>query len=730
LLILNTPPGPSGPGFFTPQTQHMAYLHQLHIDIETFCEANLKKVGLYRYSEDPTFEILCIAYRFDSGPMVRLNVRQERALGDMGDLPDFLRLLENPTVQKWAYNAAFERVCLSRMLGYQQGAYMDPRDWFCTMALGALAGYPLGLDRTAMSMGLSMAKDVDGKRLIKLFSVLQTQRKGPDKGKTYRVQPEDQPGEFARFMEYCGNDVLVEEGVLEHLRNSGFKLTEFERRVQVLDQRVNDKGIRVDLPLVGAVLGVAQRNAAQLTAEAVQLTGLENPGSVSQLKDWLNEAIELDSPITSLNKAVIDGLRQMIPRETDVARVLAIRNELSKSSLAKFYTMAASACADGRMRGLHQYCGAIRTARWAGRLVQVQNLIKTILGGADLDDLIELVRGADLDNIRLLYGGVSEPMGQLLRPAMIPKEGHVFVVSDFSAIEARVLAALAGEQWRLDAFKTHGKIYEASVASMYDLPIESIEKTSVLRQKGKLSELGLGYQGGVNALSNIGVTALTEALLKYRLTGERPKIAIEGTYESAEAFIRAAMHISDEDKQALVDKFRVANLAIVHFWDQVGRAAYYVTDNRGGTARYRGVEFSYRSKREGHGTLVLALPSGRKLHYHEARISTTRNGRQGIVFAEVTDRGVMKTDTYGGKLTENIVQAVSRDCLAEKMLELERAGYVPCIHVHDEVVIEVPADGAEAALKEVNDIMSGPVSWLPELPMKAAGSIMKYYKKD
>lgn len=653
-------------------------MHTLAIDIETYSSADLLKCGVYKYAEAPDFTVLMIAVKYDSDEIVVYDMTSGC------ETQELKQALADSRYKKSAFNANFERTCLAKFFGIE----LDPAQWECTAVKSAMCGLPLSLDGVAKALQLTETKDAEGKALIKYFSVpcKPTKTNG---GRT-RNLPEHAPEKWAKFLEYCKQDVKVEQAIREKL--AWFEIPETEAKLWQLDQRINDTGILIDKKLVKEAIRLDLENKELLTKRAIELTGLDNPNSAAQLKRWLEE--ETGDEVVTLNKKAIPALINNASNET-VLEILKIRQEAAKTSVKKYLAMAKGCCNDGSIRGLLQFYGANRTGRWAGRLVQVQNLPKNSL--ADLDVARECVKAGDLDTVSLLFGNVPDTLSQLIRTAFIARPGHRFIIADFSAIEARVIAWLAGERWRLEVFKTHGKIYEASAAQMFKVPIESIGKGSDLRQKGKVAELALGYQGGPNALIAMG--------------------ALE-------------MGIAEEELPRLVKMWRNANKKIVQLWYDVQDAALLAV-SRCTSAHFFGTRllFQHDTKND---ILFCSLPSGRRLAYQHPRIKDGEFGDaltyEGI---DQTKKTWVREDTYGGKLVENIVQAVSRDCLAVAMTRLDAAGYRIVMHVHDEVVLEVVLEVPDTdALAEINKIMSSPIDWAPGLPLTADGYETKYYKKD
>lgn len=674
---------------------------EIGIDIETFSSVDLTKCGVYKYVEASDFEIMLLAYSIDRGPVEVIDLKGIDLLGpdpdDIERVNDILSYLTDPKILKTAYNANFERTCLAKHFGIE----FPPAEWECTMARASMLGLPLSLEAAARILQLQEEKNAEGKALIKYFSMPCKPTKV--NGQRTRNLPEHDTEKWQRFVEYCRQDVVVEQEIRK--ATGFFEIPVTERRMWELDQRINDAGVLLDLTFVNNAIKQDVEYREKLTTEAIRLTGLSNPNSAGQLKDWLSE--ELDTEVTQLRKTDIPELLKQ-SKCNNVNRVLAIRGEMAKTSVKKYIAMHKVVCGDGRVRGLLQYYGANRTGRFAGRLVQVQNLPKAAdakdenyLG--DLDLPRNLVRAGDLDMVELLFGNVPDVLSQLIRTAFIAPEGHRFIPSDFSAIEARVIAWLAGERWRLDVFNTHGKIYEASAAQMFKVPLESVTKGSTLRQKGKMAELALGYQGGPNAIINIEVSNKTP-------TKDR---------------------IPEEELPKLVKMWRNANKKIVQLWYDVEEAAIDAVET--GELRFIAVRTNGKSKiyfKVEHNILFITLPSGRRLAYQSPTLVPNQFNGQSLRYwgMDQTTKQWKRVETYGGKLVENIVQAIARDCLVEAMLRLDVFGYKIAFHVHDEAVLEVP--NGSGSVDEVNRIMSQPISWAEGLPLKAESYETNYYKKD
>lgn len=643
---------------------------QLAIDIETYSDVDLINCGVYKYTDSDNFEILLFAYSVDD---------EETQIVDLASgekLPEaIMEMLLDNSVIKTAFNANFERTCLSRHLGVK----LKPEAWRCTAVQAAMLALPLSLEGVGVVLGLDKQKMSEGKELIRYFCspCKPTKSNG---GRT-RNLPEDAPEKWELFKTYCIRDVDVEKQIRKKLWK--YPIPEKEQQLYCLDQRINDRGIMVDRNLVNHAIACDLLYKETATKRAYELSELENPNSVSQLKGWLTEkGIEVDS----LAKATVEEL--VDKTEGDVQEMLKLRLAMSKTSVKKYEAIDRSVCRESRVHGLLQFFGANRTGRWAGRLVQIHNLPQNHI--SDLELARGLVADGRYDDVEMLYESTPNVLSELIRTAFVAKPGSRFIISDFSAIEARVLAWLAGEQWRIEVFQTHGKIYEASASAMFHVPIEEITKTSPLRQKGKISELALGYGGSVGAMTAMGA-------LK--------------------------MGLSEEELPSLVTTWRNANPHITQFWWAVDEAAVKAVRDKK-PSRVGRVAFEYSS-----GILFVTLPSGRKLSYVKPKMGVNKFGREGITYEGIGEsKKWMRLETYGPKLVENIVQAASRDILAEAMLRLEKEGFDIVCHVHDEVVLEVP-EGV-SSVEEINQIMAVNPEWTDGLPLSAAGFESPFYKKD
>jgi len=651
----------------------------LSLDLETYSNADISATGAYRYVDDSNFQILLLAYAFDDDPVQVVDLAQGEHIPI-----EIVEAIHDTTIMKAAFNANFERLCFSRYLNYEDG-YLSPEGWYCTMVQALNLGLPGSLKSVGEVLGLAEDKKklATGKALIKYFCCPCKPTKV--NGGRIRNLPEHAPEKWELFKEYNGQDVEAERAIRKKIEF--FKQPIEERQLWCLDQQINDRGVKIDLDLVNNAIACDEQHKTRTFAESVQLTGLDNPNSGAQLKDWLRTAAGID--VTSLTKDTVPGIIEQTDNET-VKRVLGLRQELSKTSVKKYAAMQNALCQDGRVRGLLQFYGANRTGRWAGRLVQVQNLPQNHL--PDLDVARNILKSGDYDWLEFLYGDVQSVLSQLIRTAFTPADGHRFMVADFSAIEARVIAWMAGEQWRLEVFATHGKIYEASAATMFHVPVESIDKHSPLRQKGKVAELALGYQGGPKAMERMGA-------LK--------------------------MGLNEDELQPIVTAWRKANPAIVKLWKNVEEAAIKAITKRTRVEVTKGLSYEYAR-----GLLLAHLPSGRCLAYCKPRLEANKFGREAIHYDGMNQETKQwtKLSTYGGKLVENAVQAIARDCLRDAMIRLDDAGYKTVMHVHDEVIADMPDD--VGSLDDMYDIMGQPVKWAPGLLLKADGFEHGYYRKD
>ena len=664
-------------------------LRHLSIDIETKSSVDIGKAGLYRYAQSEDFEVLLFAYQMDDGEVELVDLAQGEQIPENVQL-----MLKDVAVVKHAYNAAFEWYCLNR------AGYETPLEqWRCTMIHGLYCGYTAGLDATGKAIGLPQDKQklTTGKALIRYFCVPCKPTKS-NGNRTWNL-PRHAPEKWELFKGYCKQDVVTEHAILKRLNY--FPVPEEEQEIWQQDMRMNAFGVRVDSKLIEGALTIDGVSSAELTEEAINITGLQNPNSTAQLKVWvekeLSDSLEADVELPGLRKEDVSMLLERNDLSKEIRRVLEIRQQLGKTSIKKYVAMETAKGTDDRVRGLTQYYGANRTGRWAGRLVQLQNLPRNYL--KTLDYARELVKTKNYDGIRFLYGNVPDTLSQLIRTAFIPSEGHKFVVADFSAIEARVIAWLAGEQWVNEVFATHGKIYEATASQMFHVPIEKIVKGNPeysLRQKGKVATLALGYQGGTAALIAMG--ALN-------------------------------MGLAEEELPDIVQRWRNANPRIRDLWYAVEQAALTTMQ----TAQPQGINgliFRYEGElMYGQSFLTVQLPSGRKLFYPKPFLKENQFGKMAIHYYTVGQQTKKweVASTYGGKMTENIVQAIARDCLAETLRRIEQLGLQVVFHVHDEVIIDAPM---EVTAEQICDLMAEPISWAPGLLLKGAGFESSYYMKD
>lgn len=649
---------------------------RLLIDLETYSSVDISKAGAFKYVEAPDFEILLLAYAWNDGPVRVLDFTDPFTLEELSDV---VAGILDPDTVKVAHNSAFERACLTKHLGQD----MPPEEWEDTMVLAAMNGLPMSLDTAGAALHLRDQKIKEGTSLITYFCkpCKPTIANG---GRTRNLR-EHAPEKWARFVEYCRRDVEVEQSIYYRLKD--FPVPDWERRVWALDARINERGVQVDTELAEAAIAVDEAFTTDHSAEMQRLTGLDNPNSVTQLKDWLET---VGVRVDSLNKATVSDLLATVPDPT-TRRVLELRQQLGKTSTKKYQAMIAAACADDRVRGIMQYYGAGRTGRWAGRIVQPQNLPQNHLD--DIGAVRELVRQQDLETLELAYDNVPDVLSQLIRTALVAKPGHTFLVSDYAAIEARVIAYLAGEKWRMDVFAQGGDIYCSSASQMFKVPVVKHGVNGHLRQKGKIAELACGYGGGVGALKAFGADK---------------------------------MGLTDDEMQTIVTQWRQASPTIPRFWRNAENAAKRALDSPGRTfwipATGSNNGIAYRRDAD---ALRCRLPSGRVLSYWGARLDT--DGSICFMGQNQTTRKWEKTETWGGKLVENIVQAFARDCLAVALLRLDAAGYKTVFHVHDEVVIEAP-EGSR--WEDAAEIMGQPIDWAPGLLLRGDGYETKFYMKD
>lgn len=656
----------------------------MNVDIETYSSIDIREAGVYAYASAPDFEVLLIGYRYD-GQDVKVIDLTDPLVDSERDFPDFWEGLYDPEVVKTAYNANFERTCLSSWLGRP----MPPEQWRCTAVHAATLGLPgtLGCVGEALGLPEDKQKDKIGKGLIQYFC--KPCKPTKTNGMRTRNLPEHAPDKWQLFIDYNRQDVIVESTIRERLRI--YPIPVEEQELWELDQHMNDNGVLLDMDLAGKIIRYDAAYRDRLLDEARELTGLGNPNSLPQLKAWFRARYGLE--VKSITKDTIPQLKgelEGIPNAEAGIRMLRLRQELGKTSVAKYQAMRQAVCPDGRLRGILQFYGANRTGRWAGRIVQVHNLPQNKI--PDLELARQLVKDGDFETLELLFEGIPFVFSQLIRTAFVPSPGCRFVVSDFSAIEARVIAWLADEQWRLDVFRTHGKIYEASAAQMFHVPIENIKKGSKLRQQGKVAELALGYGGGFGAMK---------------------RMDRDGS-------------IPDDEIPMIISNWRKASPHICKLWYNAEGAAKVAMEERRTVRLKHGLTFSYINH-----ILFIGLPSGRKLAYYDARIEEGKKGKPVITYEGVDQETKVwgRNETWGGKLVENIVQAVARDCLAETIRHVSRAGYQIVMHVHDEIIVDVPETETDA-LRKITDIMAQPVPWAQGLPLRGDGYETPFYKKD
>ena len=644
--------------------------HELSIDLESFSDIDLIKCGVYAYADSPAFEILLFAYSFDGGETQIIDLAQgEKLPAEVEDA------IFDVSVTKTAYNANFERTCLSKYFG----RYIPPESWHCSAVQAAMLALPRSLEDVGRVLGLDEQKMKEGKELIRYFCIPCKPTKA-NGGRT-RNLPCHAPEKWELFKNYCKRDVDVEKSIRRKLHN--FPIPESEMELYRLDQRINDRGVLVDMGLVEQAIACERLHKEVVTKRAYELTGLENPNSVAQLKGWLGDkGMEAES---LSKKAVADMIAET---DGEVEELLRLRLLMAKTSVKKYEAMERSVCSDGRVHGMLMFCGANRTSRWSGKIVQIQNLPKNYI--PDLELARDLVKQGRFEDIELLYDSTPNVLSELIRTAFIPKPGCRFVVADFSAIEARVLAWLSGEQWRLDVFTSHGKIYEASASSMFHVPMEEITKGSPLRQKGKLAELGLGFGGAAGALISMG--------------------ALD-------------MGLTEEELPPLVAAWRKANPHITQFWWDVDAAAIKAVTEKQKT-KVGKIIFEYKS-----GILFITLPSGRRLSYVKPRMAVNRFGRDSLTYEGISEnKKWSRIETYGPKLVENIVQGTARDLLAEAMLRVEKKGYPIVMHCHDEIIAEVPE--GSGSVDEMCEIMAIQPKWAEGLPLRADGYSCSFYQKQ
>ena len=680
----------------TKQTTRMKGMKTLEskevgIDIETYSGKDID-AGVYAYAEDPDFEILLVAYTVD-GSEVKCFMPSgfrdeddqmrlfEDGIGYDGSESEFIELLKDPAAIKTAYNANFERTCLAKYYGVE----CPPEEWRCTAVLAATVGLPRSLKDVGEALGLpsDQQKLATGKRLIDYFC--KPCKPTKSNGNRCRNMPHHDPAKWKLFVEYNKQDVVSEQAILNKLRK--YRPNDTEQALWATDQRINDRGIRIDVPFVEGILENDHKRTDALIEEARELTGLENPNSLTQLKAWFrdNGAASLSS---ELNKDTIEWALKSDLYPERIKRVLRIRQNLGKISIKKYEAMINSVCEDGRVRGMTRFYGANRTGRWSGQIVQLQNLPQNHI--EDLDLARQLVADRDFDTLELLFGDTAQVLSELVRTAFIPADGCKFIVTDFSAIEARVIAWVAGEDWRLKVFKDGGDIYCESASKMFKVPVVKHGINGHLRQQGKVAELALGYGGGEGAIKSMDKGGV----------------------------------IPPKDIPGIISSWRSASPNIVRMWSKYEKAAAYVIENHE-KVKVGKVQFRYMG-----GNLFIKLPSGRSICYYGAKLSGVNGwGKRDIEYHGVnqTTRKWETTKTYGGKLTENVIQAIARDCLAVKLMEAERRGYKVVAHVHDEMIIEAPKD---LDMNEVDALMAEPIEWAEGLPLIGGTYECEYYKKD
>lgn len=658
----------------------------LSIDLETYCDLDIKDVGAYKYCRHPSFEILLFAYAFNDEPVEIIDIKNGEELP-----PRVLGALMDMRFLKSAFNANFERNAIRNFIKIGSNRIpateCPPEQWDCTMIKAMRLGLPSSLDMVGKALHFPEDKQKmkEGKALIQYFC--KPCKATKTNGGRIRNLPEHAPDKWETFKEYCKQDVEVERDIRNKL--SRYEVITKEKLLWNLDQEINDRGINLDLDMINQAITCDGQYSEKLMQEAKKLTGLPNPNSLAQLKKWIGEKVGY--AVGSITKDTIPTLIRDAEHHEhmEVKRILELRQLMGKTSTKKYQTMINMRCDDGRVRGLLQFYGANRTGRWAGRGVQVQNLPQNHL--PDLDNARKLLKNGNFDDIEFLYDSIPDTLSQLIRTAFIPTEGNRFIVADFHAIEAVVLAYLANEEWRLEVFKTHGKIYEASASQMFHVPMDSIKKGSPMRQKGKIAELALGYGGSVGALQSMD----------------------------------KSKSIPEEELPELVKSWRNANLNITRFWWDCDKAAKKAIRERTTVTLHHGIKFIYDP-----GVLFIELPSERRLSYIRPKIEPGPYDKDIITYEgmQQTSRQWTTLETYGPKLVENIVQAFARDCLAETMFNVSKAGFNIVMHVHDELVLDVPKD--KSSVKEICNIFAEPITWAPGLPLTADGYECSYYMKD
>ena len=649
-------------------------MKKLSCDIETFSDVDLIRCGVYKYADSPDFEMLLFAYAADDGDVHIIDIAGGEELPE-----EIIQAIKSDTVVKTAYNAQFERVCLSRYLKLPEGEYLNPQSWYCTAVQAAELALPLSLADVGSVLGLERQKMTEGKELIKYFCVPCKPTKS--NGNRTRNRPCHDINKWETFKKYCMRDVDVERQIADKLKM--YPIRDEEHRLYVLDQIINDRGVLVDSELAEQAVKLNSIQTTVAVEQAYMITGLENPNSVTQLKQWLKEnGVEIES----LSKKAVKSLAD--ETDGDVSEMLKLRLLMAKTSVKKYEAVIRSVCSDNRVHGMMRFCGANRTGRWSGNILQPQNLPQNHL--PDLTLARDIVKDGDFEMLDMMFGNVPNVLSELIRTILIPKPNHRFIVADFSAIEARVLAWIAGEQWRIDTFKNGGDIYCASASKMFKVPVEKHGVNGELRQKGKISELACGYGGSVGALKNMG--------------------AVE-------------MGVQENELQGLINDWRNANPHIVRFWYEVGNAAMKAIKEKT-TVPLGKLVFAYER-----GILFIRLPSGRRLSYIKPRIGTNRFGGDSITYMGINSAKKWdRLETFGGKLTENIVQGTARDLLANALINAANAGYDTVFHVHDEIICEVP--NGYGSVDELCKLMCIKTDWADGLPLNADGFECEYYKKE
>lgn len=703
-------------------------MRELSTDIETFSSVDLNTAGVYKYVASPDFDILMISYAFDDEPIKLIDLTSQSFEDAFMDHEEYFWALEDPTIVKTAYNATFEILCLSKRFGLK----LDYNQWVCTMVKASLVGLPTGLFATGIALGLETTKDVSGKELIKFFCMPCKPTK--TNGMRTRNLPHHAPDKWLHFCEYCKGDTHQERLIKDKLK--WYNISEDERLIWKLDAKINETGVELDPVLIAGALKIAAEYEEKCMAKAIELTGLANPKSPAQIKAWLSSAI--GEEIESLNKKSMPDVLKQIGDDNLANEVLKLRGELSKTSVKKYDAMLRCIMDDLRARGLLQYNGASRTKRWAGRLIQVQNLKRNTMDQLDLAR--ELTKQGDYEGLEMIWDSPPDVLSQLIRTAFVAPKGKVLASADFSAIEARITAWLAGEKWRLDVFSTHGKIYEASASTMFKVPLDTIVKGGSnyhLRQNGKVSELALGFGGGPDALIKMG--ALDMDFMKVFIKKVKTKWIEVGPYVILEQNMGPDIVLATEQEfvdyyvykelAKLVKMWRNASPSIVKYWKTINECAIEAIQNPGMKIDCgHGISYQVKDKR-----LWCILPSGGHLVYLAPKLIPGKfEGSVQIAYSGVdqfTKKFTTQT-TYGGKLVENIVQATARDLLAYAMLDLDRAGFKIVMHVHDEVVIELDEATVASDVLRINQIMAKGFPWSKGLPLGAETTISKYYKKE